>query len=124
MVDQAIDGRRRAILSNGAPKMLAAAVSSAGFDNLIEASLSAEDVGVFKPDPRVYDLVEARLGVAPSSVLFVSSNGWDICCGAAYGFRTVWVNRRSDPVDRLPGAPERIVSDLSALPQIARDFDT
>ncbi len=118
----AADGRRRAILSNGAPAMLAAATRSAGFDDLLEAALSAEEAGVFKPSPKVYDLVAAKLGVSRASVLFVSSNGWDICCAAAYGFRTVWANRRGEPVDRLPGAPDRTVADLSALPEIAREL--
>lgn len=120
----AADGRRRAILSNGAPAMLAAAVRSAGFDTLLEAALSAEEAGVFKPDPRVYDLVEARLGTPPERVLFVSSNGWDVCCAAAYGFRTAWVNRRGEPMDRLPGAPDRVIADLSHLPALARELET
>ncbi|MCI4664337.1 MAG: haloacid dehalogenase type II [Neomegalonema sp.] len=119
----AADQRRRAILSNGAPKMLSAAVASAGFGDLLEAALSAEEAAVFKPSPKIYDLVETRLGVAPSSALFVSSNGWDICCAAAYGFRTVWVNRRGDPLDRLPGAPEKVIADLSSLPAIAKALE-
>ena len=119
----AADGRRRCVISNGTPQMLSAAVGAAGFGKLIEESLSVETVGVFKPDRRVYQLVEQRMGVPPAATLFVSSNGWDICCAAAFGFRTAWVNRRGDPVDRLPGAPERIISNLSDLPQIARELE-
>ena len=120
----AADGRRLCVLSNGAPKMLAAAVRSAGLEALIETALSVEEVCVFKPNPRVYDLIGARMGVERGATLFVSSNGWDICCAAAYGFRSVWVNRRGDPLDRLPGAPDRIVADLAELPRVARELET
>jgi 2-haloacid dehalogenase len=111
-------GRRCAILSNGSPAMLATAIRSAGIDALLEAALSVEEVGVFKPDARVYALVEARLGVAPAEVLFVSSNGWDACAGAAFGFTAVWVNRECAPVDRLHGRPAHVLPDLSGLPDL------
>ncbi len=112
-------GIRNAILSNGAPGMLDAAVSSAGIGDALEAVLSVEAVGVFKPDPRVYDLVGARLGVAREEVLFVSSNGWDACAAAAYGFRTAWANRGGTPVDRLMGRPDHVITDLRGIPAIA-----
>ncbi|WP_209424659.1 haloacid dehalogenase type II [Pararhodobacter sp. SW119] len=111
-------GKRCAILSNGTPDMLAAAIRSAGLDDLLEAALSVEDVGVFKPDARVYDLVEAKLGVAPDAVLFVSSNGWDACSAAAYGFTTVWVNREGAPLDRLHEKPAHVLPDLTGLPDL------
>lgn len=113
------DGRTTAILSNGSPGMLEAAVRSAGIGANLDAVLSVEGVGVFKPDARVYDMVGERFGSERSSVLFVSSNGWDACCGAAYGFCTVWVNRAGEPVDRLPGRPAHVVPDLVAIPGLA-----
>jgi len=106
-----------AILSNGAPRMLDAAVDSAGIGAHIDALLSVDEVGTFKPDRRVYDLVGARLGCAPEEVLFVSSNGWDVCAAAAYGFRTLWVNRAGLPLDRLPAAPDHVGADLHAVPE-------
>jgi len=112
-------GRRLAILSNGTPSMLSAAVTSAGLDSIFEEVLSVEAVGVFKPHPSVYALVEHALGVPPGDTVFVSSNGWDAGCAAAFGFTTVWVNRSGDPVDRLPGRPNHIVRDLSAVPGLA-----
>jgi 2-haloacid dehalogenase len=112
-------GRRTAILSNGSPEMLGAAVASAGIGDAIDAVLSVEEVGVFKPDSRVYDLVGVHLGVAPSDVLFVSSNGWDAAGAAHYGFRTVWVNRAGDPEDRLPARPGHVMADLSGIPALA-----
>jgi 2-haloacid dehalogenase len=111
-------GRRCAILSNGSPAMLEAAVRSAGLEELIEATLSVEEVGVFKPDARVYGLVEARLGVRPSDAHFVSANGWDACAGAAFGFMTVWVNRDGAPIDRLHGRPAHVLPDLAGLPDL------
>ncbi|EPX85802.1 haloacid dehalogenase type II [Salipiger mucosus] len=112
-------GHPCAILSNGSPGMLADAVASAGVGDLLDAVLSVEDVGVFKPARVVYDMVGARFGTAPGDVLFVSSNGWDVCCGAAYGFRTAWVNRSGLPLDRLPGRPDHVIPDLTAIPEIA-----
>ncbi|MBF9060005.1 haloacid dehalogenase type II [Rhodobacterales bacterium HKCCSP123] len=105
-----------AILSNGSPRMLEGAVDSAGIGAHLDAVLSVEAVGNFKPDWRVYDLVGARFGGTPGEVLFVSSNGWDACAGAAYGFRTLWVNRTGLPLDRLPGRPDEIAADLTAVP--------
>lgn len=111
-------GLATAILSNGAPGMLADAVASAGIGGLLDAVLSVEDVGIFKPARAVYDLVGARFGTAPDQVLFGSSNGWDAAAAADYGFVTVWVNRAGLPPDRLPGRPARTLPDLSALPQL------
>lgn len=112
-------GHRTAILSNGTPEMLSSAVGSARLDEHLDAVLSVEEVGVFKPHPRVYDLVGRRFGTEPGEVLFVSANGWDAAAGTAYGFRAAWVNRRGDPVDRLPGRPAHVVRDLSAIPALA-----
>jgi len=103
------------VLSNASPDMLRAAITSAGLGGLLDAALSAEAVGVFKPDPRVYGLVEASFGVPRREVLFVSSNGWDAWAATAYGFRTVWVNRKGEPVDRLTTPPDAIRRDLSEL---------
>ncbi len=112
-------GARLAILSNGSPGMLHAAMNSAGIAPLIEAALSVEDVGMFKPAACVYALVEARLGVPPARVLFVSSNGWDVAGAARFGFTTAWINRAGAPIDRLPHGPAHILRDLSHLPEIA-----
>jgi 2-haloacid dehalogenase len=112
-------GHRTAILSNGTSAMLASAVESAGIGAHLDAVLSVEEVGAFKPHPRVYDLVGQRLGSEPNETLFVSANGWDACAAAAYGFRVAWVNRRGEPVDRLAGRPAHVVADLAAIPGLA-----
>ena len=115
------DGRTTAILSNGEPKMLAGAVNSAGIGAHLDAVLSVEDVGVYKPHRTVYDMVGARFGCAPSEVLFVSSNGWDAAHAKGYGFVTAWVNRAGDPVDRLDWRPDHFLADLSGIPTLAKE---
>lgn len=111
-------GVQLAILSNGAPAMLDAAVRSAGLAPLFDAVLSVEEAGVFKPHRHVYDLVGKRFGIAPAEVAFVSSNGWDACSAAAYGFHTIWVNRAGEPLDRLHARPAHVIADLAALPAL------
>lgn len=113
------EGFSTAILSNGSPDMLDGAVDFAGVGEHLDAILSVEDVGIFKPARAVYDMVGARFGTENSEVLFVSSNGWDAACGAAYGFQTAWVNRAGEPKDRLPGQPSHILADLTTIPELA-----
>jgi 2-haloacid dehalogenase len=112
-------GMNTAILSNGSPDMLQGAVQSASLADVLDDVLSVESVGVFKPAPQVYDMVLQRFGVAKHHVLFVSSNGWDAAAAASYGFVTAWVNRVGLPVDRLPGQPNFVLQDLSAIPTLA-----
>ena len=115
-------GLTTAILSNGAPGMLRSAVTSAGIGALLDDVLSVEQVGVYKPHARVYDMVGQRFGCSPPEVLFVSSNGWDAAGAAGHGFTTVWVNRAGDPPERLPARPARTVPDLSTLPTLAKEL--
>ncbi|MEM1382511.1 MAG: haloacid dehalogenase type II [Pseudomonadota bacterium] len=112
-------GLRTAILSNGAPEMLGGAVASAGLTERLDAVLSVETVGVFKPHRSVYELVGAHFGCARAEVLFVSSNCWDACAAAGFGFRTVWANRKGEPMDRLPWRPHHVIADLTAVPELA-----
>jgi 2-haloacid dehalogenase len=113
------DGFHTAILSNGEPRMLQGAVESAGVAAHLDAVLSVEDVGVFKPHPRVYELVGKRFETGPEEVLFVSSNGWDAAHATGFGFQTVWVNRSQEPMDRLPWQPGHVLHDLTTIPEIA-----
>jgi 2-haloacid dehalogenase len=108
-------GLRTAILSNGEPGMLAAGARSAGIDGLLDAILSVEDVGIFKPHPRVYQLAVDRLGVPADRIAFQSSNAWDVSGAATFGLRAVWINRLGMPPERLPGAAEHELRDLSGL---------
>ena len=108
--------RPAAILSNGSPHMLDAAVKSAGVAGLLDHVLSIEAVGTYKPDRRVYQLAADRLGLASERICFVSSNGWDAVGAASFGFISVWANRSGLPRDRLPAQPVAEIKDLGALP--------
>ncbi len=108
-------GARVAILSNGSPTMLSAAVQSAGISGLCDAVLSVDTVRMYKPRPEVYALVTGQFGVLPHSVRFVSSNRWDIMGAAAFGFRPIWINRATMPDEYTDQPPLRTVSALSSL---------
>lgn len=109
-------GRRRAILSNGSPRMLEAAVGRAGIGARLDAVLSIEAVGVYKPHPSVYRLVVDRFEVVPAEVCFVSANAWDAWAAKAYGFFVVWCNRFAQPPEQLGAAPDAEVRTLAELP--------
>jgi 2-haloacid dehalogenase len=83
----------RAILSNGSPAMLDALVRNSGFGDLLKAVLSVDAKQIYKPDPRSYELVEERLGVARDEVIFVSSNGFDVAGAKAFGFKVARIER-------------------------------
>ncbi len=109
-------GIRTAILSNGSPDMLAAAVTSAGLGERLDAVLSVEEVGIYKPHPMVYQLALTHLAAPREAIGFVSSNGWDVAGAAAFGLRVVWLNRAARVQERLPAGPEAVIADLDALP--------
>jgi len=111
-------GLRLAILSNGNPEMLEPMVAASGLAADFHSVLSVDSVEVFKPDPRVYRLVEARHGVTPDKVCFLSANCWDAHGAAHFGFKAVWVNRAGAPDDGLPGKPVAELNDLSQLPAL------
>jgi 2-haloacid dehalogenase len=109
-------GMRLAILSNGSPAMLAAAAASAGIADLLEATLSVDEVRIYKPHPLVYGLVCERLNVVAERVCFVSSNGWDAYSAKAYGFRVLWCNRSGQAAERIPETPDAEIATLAELP--------
>jgi len=111
-------GMRTAILSNGSPTMLGAVVKAARLEHLLDAVLSVEDVGVYKPNPRVYQLAVDRLGIPASAISFQSSNSWDAHAASAFGMQVVWCNRYGQRRERLPGAPDREVRSLAELPAL------
>lgn len=105
-----------AILSNGAAEMLNAVVAYNKLDDMLDAVLSVDEVGIFKPDPRVYQLGCDRLGVDRDQIGFVSSNGWDAAGAKSFGFKTFWINRTTAPVDALGVTPDRVLNSLAELP--------
>lgn len=111
-------GMRTAVLSNGSPEMLDAAVKSAGLDDLLDAVLSVQEVGIFKPHPSVYQLAVDRLEVEPRQVSFQSSNAWDAGAAATFGFQVAWVNRFAQAEERLPDRPDAELATLEELPAL------
>jgi 2-haloacid dehalogenase len=111
-------GMRTAILSNGSPPMLDAAVKAAKLETLLDAVLSVEEVGVYKPHPRVYQLAVDRLGIPASAISFQSSNAWDAYAASAFGMQVVWCNRYGQRRERLPGSPDREIKSLAELPAL------
>jgi 2-haloacid dehalogenase len=111
-------GVKTAILSNGSPEMLRAVVDNAKLGALLDAVLSVEEVGVFKPHPKVYQLAVDRLGVERGAISFQSSNAWDAYAASAFGMRVVWCNRYGQRHERLPGKPDHEVKSLAELPPL------
>lgn len=109
-------GKKTAILSNGTPQMLDAAIDSAGLTDALDAALSVEDVGIYKPDPRVYQLAVDRLATEPARICFVSTNAWDAAGAAHFGFKVAWLNRFGQARERLPGEPSAVIDSLAELP--------
>jgi 2-haloacid dehalogenase len=110
-------GRPRAVLSNGAPSMLAAAVRSSGLATSLEHVISVDRVKTYKPSPLVYALGPEVLGVAAGELLFVSSNGWDVAGAKAFGYRVAWCNRTGSPQEELGVVPDLVVDALDQLPR-------
>jgi 2-haloacid dehalogenase len=117
-------GLRTAILSNGSPMMLDAAVRGSGLDTLVDAVLSVESVGVYKPHPKVYQLAVDRLGIPAAAIAFQSSNAWDAYAASAFGMQVVWCNRYGQRPERLPGKPDRMVRSLAELPALVAASQT
>lgn len=115
---EAVKGRSKltAILSNGSPSMLDAAVRHAGVEKLFNMVLSVEDVGIYKPSRRVYRHAMQKLQIhdAPS-ICFVSANTWDAQAAAQFGFQAVRVDRFGLKDDRIPGKVSAVIKDLSEL---------
>jgi 2-haloacid dehalogenase len=109
-------GMRTAILSNGTAQMLQAAVEGAQLNHLLDAVLSVEEVGIYKPHPRVYQLAVDRLGLEAGAIAFQSSNAWDAYAASAFGMRVVWCNRYGQRPERLPGKPDHEIRSLAELP--------
>jgi len=111
-------GMQIAILSNGSPTMLEAAVESCGLGAWVDKILSVEMVGVYKPDPRVYQLAVDGLGVEANEIVFQSSNSWDAVGAASFGLKVAWINRFAQRRERLPFQPDTELKSLAELPAL------
>ena len=109
-------GRPRAILSNGAPAMLAAAVASSGLAPHVDHVLSVDAVKTYKPSPLVYALAPQALNIPAADLLFVSSNAWDVAGAKSFGYRVAWCNRTDAPAENLGASADYVIRSLDHLP--------
>ena len=107
-----------AILSNGTPTLLQQLVSSNDLNNLFDDIFSIEEVNIYKPNSKVYDLPIKKYKIKPSEVAFLSANTWDVSGGGNYGYQAIWVNRNQNIFDILDYSPELEIKNLSELTKI------
>ena len=107
-----------AILSNGTPSLLDELVKSNHFDNLFDDIFSIEQVGVYKPSSRVYDMPIKKYNINKSEVAFLSANTWDVSGGGNYGYQSIWVNRNNNIFDNLDFKPKYQITDLNKLTKL------
>ena len=107
-----------AILSNGTPSLLKNLVKNNNLENIFDDIFSIEEVGIFKPDSKVYELPVNKYNIKKDEVLFLSANTWDVSGGGNYGYNSVWVNRNKNIFDNLDYQPLDEIHDLSELLEI------
>ena len=102
-------------LSNGTPSLLNELVKSNNLDNIFDDIFSIEEVGVYKPDSKVYEIPIKKYNIKKNEVAFLSANTWDISGGGNYGYNSIWVNRNNNTFDNLDYVPKHQIKDLSKL---------
>jgi len=112
---QSLARYKLAILSNGSPRMLAAVVESTGLKGVFANVISVDEVRIFKPSPRVYELAPRHLKVPQDAIGFISSNFWDIAGAKSFGLWTCWINRSKAPEEELGLRPDAIIGSLAEL---------
>ena len=104
-----------AILSNGTPALLNQLVKSNNLDNLFDDLFSIEEVGIYKPDSKVYDIPIKKYNIQKNEVAFLSANTWDVSGGGNYGYNSIWVNRNNNIFDKLDYSPKHQIKQLGDL---------
>ena len=104
-----------AILSNGTPSLLNELVKSNNLKNLFDDIFSIEEVGVYKPNSKVYDIPIKKYKIEKNEVAFLSANTWDVSGGGNYGYQSIWVNRNDNIFDNLDFKPKLEIKNLSRL---------
>ena len=104
-----------AILSNGTPKLLNELVSSNNLNNIFDDIFSIEEVGIYKPDAKVYDMPVKKYKIQKEEIVFLSANTWDVSGGGNYGYSSIWVNRNNSIFDNLDYVPKKEVKNLNQL---------
>ena len=106
------------ILSNGTPALLNELVKSNDLENIFDDLFSIEEVGIYKPDSKVYDMPVKKYQIKADEIAFLSANTWDVSGGGNYGYNAIWVNRNKNIFDNLDYKPKNEVSDLTQLVDI------
>jgi 2-haloacid dehalogenase len=119
----ALKGKKLAILSNGSSDMLNALVKNTGLDRILDATISVDQMRIFKPAPDAYTLIESRLGTAPSEVLFISSNPWDACGAKAFGLNVAWIERVTPDAMALACVESDLVPPLTMFKALRTQMD-
>lgn len=119
----AMQDRKLAILSNGSTAMLNALVANSGLGRVLDATISIDSQKIFKPAPEAYGLIEARLGVPPAEVLFISSNPWDACGAKAFGLNVAWIERVTPGAMALACVKNDLVGPLTMFKAIRTQMD-
>ena len=109
-----------AILSNGTPSLLNELVRSNNLNNLFDDIFSIDEVGVFKPDSKVYDMPIKKYKIKKNEVAFLSANTWDVSGGGNYGYNSIWVNRNNNIFDKLDYSPQNEIKNLNGLLDITK----
>ena len=104
-----------AILSNGTPTLLNQLVKSNNLDNLFDDLFSIEEVGIYKPDSKVYDIPIKKYNIQKNEVVFLSANTWDVSGSGNYGYNSIWVNRNNNIFDKLDYSPKHQIKQLGDL---------
>ena len=103
------------ILSNGTPALLSELIKSNNLNNFFDDLFSIEEVKIYKPDPKVYELPVKKYGIKPDQITFLSSNTWDVSGGGNYGYNAIWVNRNKTIFDNLDYQPNKEINNLTQL---------
>ena len=109
-----------AILSNGTPELLNELVKTNNLESFFDDIFSIEEVGVYKPDTKVYDIPIKKYGIKKNEVIFLSSNTWDVSGGGNYGYQSIWVNRNKNIFDYLDYTPKNQINSLKGLLDIIK----
>ena len=107
-----------AILSNGTPSLLNQLVKSNNLDDIFDDLFSIEQVGIYKPDSKVYDMPIQKYNIEKNEVAFLSANTWDVSGAGNYGYQSIWVNRNNNIFDNLDYKPNNEIKDLSKLTKL------
>ena len=106
---------RLAILSNGTPALLNELVKNNNLENIFDNLFSVEEVEIYKPDPKVYDMPLKKYQIKAEEVAFLSANTWDVSGGGNYGYNAIWVNRNNNIFDNLDYKPKNEINNLTQL---------